>query len=255
MRYLSHYTKDDKAIKNGIQSKARKLASLKTFYQYYFSHGKIKHNPAAVVEIDIKDKNKDIIFLQPQEVVCLLECIESGNGFTARKLISQQKTRIRDLAIVILLLGTGIRVSECVGLDLDSIDFENGVIHVTRKGNFNDEVENALSNYIEHDRQKYKPTETNHNALFLSSKHNRMSVGAVEYMIKQCVSIAPPHRKKITPHKMRSTFGSTLYYETGDIYAVADALGHSDVNTTKRHYAAVDSEKRRENFRKITLRE
>lgn len=51
--------------------------------------------------------------------------------------------------------------------------------------------------------------------------------------------------KKITPHKLRSTYGTRLYNETGDIYIVADVLGHKDVNTTKKHYAAITQENRK----------
>ena len=61
--------------------------------------------------------------------------------------------------------------------------------------------------------------------------------------------------KKITPHKLRSTYGTQLYRETGDIYLVADVLGHSDVNTTKKHYAAIEDERRRRARNKVTLRD
>ena len=61
--------------------------------------------------------------------------------------------------------------------------------------------------------------------------------------------------KKITPHKLRSTYGTTLYQETGDIYLVADVLGHKDVNTTKKHYAAMDDARRRKAATAVHLRE
>lgn len=61
--------------------------------------------------------------------------------------------------------------------------------------------------------------------------------------------------KKITPHKLRSTYGTTLYQETGDIYLVADVLGHKDVNTTKKHYAAMDDARRRQAATAVRLRE
>ena len=60
--------------------------------------------------------------------------------------------------------------------------------------------------------------------------------------------------KKITPHKLRSTYGTNLYRETGDIYLVADVLGHSDVNTTKKHYAALEDERRRSARNAVKLR-
>ena len=61
--------------------------------------------------------------------------------------------------------------------------------------------------------------------------------------------------KKITPHKLRSTYGTALYQETGDIYLVADVLGHKDVNTTKKHYAALDDARRRQAATAVKLRE
>ena len=61
--------------------------------------------------------------------------------------------------------------------------------------------------------------------------------------------------KNITPHKLRSTYGTNLYRETGDIYLVADVLGHKDVNTTKKHYAALEDERRRTAAKYVRLRE
>ncbi|HOO27180.1 MAG TPA: tyrosine-type recombinase/integrase, partial [Lachnospiraceae bacterium] len=61
--------------------------------------------------------------------------------------------------------------------------------------------------------------------------------------------------KKITPHKLRSTYGTSLYRETGDIYLVADVLGHKDVNTTKKHYAALEDDQRRKAANVVKLRE
>ena len=81
-----------------------------------------------------------------------------------------------------------------------------------------------------------------------------MGVQAVENMVKKYAS-AVTTTKKITPHKLRSTYGTSLYKETGDIYLVADVLGHKDVNTTKKHYAAMDDERRRRAATAVKLRE
>ena len=82
----------------------------------------------------------------------------------------------------------------------------------------------------------------------------RMSVRSVENLVKKYAKIVTP-LKKITPHKLRSTYGTSLYQETGDIYLVADVLGHSDVNTTKKHYAAQNENRRRSARDKVRLRE
>ena len=160
----------------------------------------------------------------------------------------------------LLLLGTGIRVSECVGLDLTDVDFKNNGITVTRKGGnqmvvyFGNEVAEALKQYMQGDRKVLSPLPGHENALFLSTQRRRMGVQAVENMVKKYSRQVTPN-KKITPHKLRSTYGTSLYRETGDIYLVADVLGHKDVNTTKKHYAAIDENRRRQAASAVKLRE
>jgi integrase len=85
-------------------------------------------------------------------------------------------------------------------------------------------------------------------------QNKRITVRAVENLVKK-YSSAVTVLKKITPHKLRSTYGTTLYRETGDIYLVADVLGHKDVNTTRKHYAALEEDRRRKAAKAVTLRE
>lgn len=158
-----------------------------------------------------------------------------------------------------LLLGTGIRVSECVGLDINDVDFENNGIKILRKGGneviiyFGDEVREALQDYLE-ERKNVIAIDGHNNALFLSMQKKRMSVKSVENLVKKYSRLVTK-LKKITPHKLRSTYGTTLYQETGDIYLVADVLGHKDVNTTKKHYAAIEDSRRRGAAKVVRLRE
>ena len=169
------------------------------------------------------------------------------------------KTKVRDLAIMTLLLGTGIRVSECVGLDIDHVDFDNNGIKIIRKGGnevviyFGEEVRESLQDYIK-ERKGIIPLKGHENALFLSIQKRRISVRAVENLVKK-YSSSVTKLKNITPHKLRSTYGTSLYRETGDIYLVADVLGHSDVNTTKKHYAAIEDSRRRSAANVVKLRE
>ena len=81
--------------------------------------------------------------------------------------------------------------------------------------------------------------------LFFSLQKKRMSTRAIQNLVKKFAKIVTP-LKNITPHKLRSTFGTTLYSKTGDIYLVADILGHKDVNTTVKHYVAKDEDKLRD---------
>lgn len=260
MEYLKVYKRDEEFVTNSEKGLSRKMSALRSFYNYYFKHQIISRNPTLLVEMP-KLHEKAIIRLDTDEVALLLDFVESaGSKLTGQALTYYLKTRDRDLAILTLLLGTGIRVSECVGLDLTDVDFKNNGITVTRKGGnqmvvyFGDEVADALLDYIEGDRKAVTPLPGHENALFLSTQKKRIGVQAVENMVKKYAKQVTPN-KKITPHKLRSTYGTSLYKETGDIYLVADVLGHKDVNTTKKHYAAIDENRRRQAASAVKLRE
>ena len=260
MEYLKVYKREDnEMITNGERGLKRKMSALRSFYSYYFKHQYIATNPTLLVDMP-KLHDKAIIRLDIDEVAMLLDYVESaGEHLTGQALAYYQKTKNRDLAILTLLLGTGIRVSECVGLNLTDVDFKNNGITVTRKGGsqmvvyFGEEVEKALRNYLETYRKAVTPIAGYENALFLSTQRRRIGVQAVENMVKKYASQIT--NKRITPHKLRSTYGTALYKETGDIYLVADVLGHKDVNTTKKHYAAIDEDRRRSAANVVKLRE
>ncbi len=258
LEYLSLYQKDGKDITNDERGKARKLAALRSFYNYFFQNEMITNNPAALVPLP-KRHEKEIIRLEPNEVAILLDQVEAGSKLTEKELAYHKKTKIRDVALLTLLLGTGIRVSECVGLDISDVNFDVGGIKIRRKGGyeaiiyFGDEVEIALLDYMEL-RERIIPAEGHENALFLSLQNRRMAVRSVENLVKKYTSRVTS-LKKITPHKLRSTYGTTLYQETGDIYLVADVLGHKDVNTTRKHYAALEDARRRRAANAVRLRE
>lgn len=226
-------------------------------YKYYLRKGYITSDPASLVETP-KIHDKNIIRLEANEVANLLDEVETGDNLTKRQQKFHEKTKIRDLAIISTLVGTGIRVSECVGLNIDDIDFESYSFVITRKGGkqaqiyFGDEVADALADYIRY-RKDHPPADENDKALFLSNRGKRISVRQVELMVKK-YSQTVVKLKKITPHKLRSTFGTNLYLETGDIYLVADVLGHADVNTTRKHYTDTEIELKRKAARKIHLR-
>lgn len=259
MEFLKCYSTDKKDdLINTERGIMRKMSSLKSFYNYFYRHERIKNNPASLVELP-KLHEKDIIRLEVDEVAKLLDLADDGNHLTKKQKTYHTKTRLRDLALLTLLLGTGIRVSECVGLNLNDIDFNNGGLRIHRKGGkeviiyFGSEVEYALRDYM--DERRHIIAEEGHDeALFLSLQKKRMNVRSVENLVKKYAQIVTP-LKNITPHKLRSTYGTNLYRETGDIYLVADVLGHSDVNTTKKHYAALEDERRRSARNKVQLRE
>ena len=105
------------------------------------------------------------------------------------------------------------------------------------------------------EREQIEPLEGHEEALFLSLQRRRMTQRSVENMVKKYALIAAPLKKRLSPHKLRSTFGTNLYQETGDIYLVADVLGHADVNTTRKHYAAMTDAHKREAARRVLLPE
>lgn len=259
MEYLKYRFNDkNQEVTNKERGIMRKISSLKSFYNYYYRNERLQNNPAALVQLP-KLHEKDIIRLDVDEVALLLDEVESGDALTEKQKAYHGKTKVRDLALLTLMLGTGIRVSECVGLDLDDIDFKNGGIRIHRKGGkevtvyFGSEVEDALLDYLE-ERERILPQEGHEKALFLSLQKKRIAVRSVENLVKKYSRLVTP-LKKITPHRLRSTYGTSLYKETGDIYLVADVLGHSDVNTTKKHYAALEDERRRSARNKVRLRE
>lgn len=258
LNWLKYYVKDDMEHTNNERGISRKLASLRSFYNFFFRTERISSNPAELVKMP-KLHEKTIVRLDVDEVAILLDEVESGESLTERQKAYHAQTKKRDLALLTLLLGTGIRVSECVGLDITDIDFKNNGLKVHRKGGyesivyFGDEVAEALMDYMA-EREKIIPMEGSANALFLSMQKKRISVRSVENLVKKYSQLVTT-LKNITPHKLRSTYGTTLYQETGDIYLVADVLGHKDVNTTRKHYAAQADERRRQAAKVVRLRD
>lgn len=259
IEYLKVYRgADSSLVTNQERGLKRKMSALRSFYAYYFRHGLIKTNPTLMVDMP-KIHEKAIVRLDADEVAMLLDHIEHcGDSLKGQSKIYYEKTRDRDLALVTLLLGTGIRVSELVGLDINDVDFRNNAIKVVRKGGneaivyFGEEVEKTLKNYLTL-RKGQNALPGNEDALFLSSQKKRIGVRAVENLVEKYASHITTV-KKITPHKLRSTYGTALYHETGDIYLVASVLGHKDVNTTKKHYAAMDEFSKRKAANAVKLR-
>ncbi len=256
--YLTLYFKDDgtddeqqqRMLKNQSYGVMRKLSSLRSFFNYLFRTERIPSNTAALVPLP-KIHKKPILLLEPDEMRRLIEAVSTGEQLTARQQAYHKSVGVRDFAIIMLFLGTGIRVSECVGVDLQDFDFETNALLVTRKGGnqvivyFPDETAKALLAYLDV-RKEIETLEGHENAFFLSLQRRRITQRAVEMMVKKYAEIVVPLKKKLSPHKLRSTYATNLYRETQDIYLVAEALGHSDINTTRKHYASMSDKRMRE---------
>ena len=251
---LEYYTCIGKDGKEEIKisspsSRARRISSLRSFYKFYFKIGDISNNLADLMDIP-KIPDKNIAVMDKSQVERILSAVKDVDGLSETDLKRHNKIILRDFAIMMLFFGTGLRVSELVGIDLLDIDFYNASILVTRKGGdedevyFGPEVQDALADYLENGRDALLSPERSEQAFFLSMQHKRISVRNVETMIKS-YAVKAGLNMKVTPHALRRTFGTNLYEETSDIYLVADALHHSSVETTKKHYARMSKDHKR----------
>jgi len=246
----SHNDQQQRILKNQSYGVMRKLSSLRSYFNYLFRTERIPSNTAALVPLP-KIHKKPILLLEPDEMHKLIHAVSTGEQLTARQQAYHKSVGVRDFAIVMLFLGTGIRVSECVGVNIQDFDFDTNALLVTRKGGnqvivyFPDETADALKTYFE-ERKEIETLEGHENAFFLSMQRRRITQRAVEKMVKKYAEIVVPLKKKISPHKLRSTYATNLYRETQDIYLVAEALGHSDINTTRKHYASMSDKRMRE---------
>ena len=254
--YLTYYLKNasDNSVPNKIYvnhelSIKRKLCTVRSFYDYLFKNQRISSNVTELVPLP-KIHEKPIIRLNKNEMMRMLEQAQSGDQLTDRQQKYQKITARRDYAILSLFLGTGIRVSECVGMNIGDVDLENNAFIVTRKGGnqvvlyFPPEVAEALAEYME-ERTRIETVQGHEEALFLSIQRRRITQRAVQNLVKKYAAVAAPLKSRISPHKLRSTYATNLYNETGDIYLVADVLGHTSVDTTRRHYADMTDARRR----------
>ena len=256
IEYLGYYVKfDDTEYENGEHGKARKIASLRSLFKYLYKKQLITANPAELLSAP-KRHEKAIIRLSTDEVSELIRVIQTGEGLTERQKNYHKHTARRDAAIIVLFLTTGIRISELVGININDINFADMSFKVVRKGGnesilyFGEETKQVLEAYLE--ERKIAGTYGLAQPLFISMQNKRITARAVENLVKKYAKIAAP-LKNISPHKLRSTYGTLLYQNTGDIYLVADVLGHKDVNTTKKHYAAMAEENRKSAAKAITL--
>ena len=259
LEYLSYYKDANGVIRNNTESGlSRKLSCLRSVYGYYVKkkHPISRYNPAAAVDMP-KHHKKDIIYMNTEEIEDFITCVGNYEKILEEKNPHQLryylKTKYRDIAIIVLILGTGMRVSECAGININDLNFKENAVLVTRKGGkvqqlyFNDNVADALQDYIQIERNQLEEKAVDKAPLFYSMQKKRMTVRSIEKMVKKYAEEAVP-LKHITVHKLRSSYGTELYDNSGDLYLTAEALGHESMNTTK-HYANM-SQKRRMSARK-----
>lgn len=236
------YLQMDPDSHNSRASVAQKIAAVSSLFRYLYRNEDIPSDPSAKIDRPKLVKDKRIIYLTDDECTRLLDTIEYGNeGIPEHQVPYLETTRCRDLAIATLMLDTGIRLSECVGMNLEDVDLQEKKIQVFRKGGkyqylpINDEVIEILATYIEERKRVETSDKDSSHALFLSMQNRRMTKTTTGNVIVKYAKLAGID-KPVTPHKLRKTYGTALYRKTRDIYLTANALGHENVATTSRHY-------------------
>lgn len=232
---LIKYNKDGGLNHESIR--ACKLFAIKSFYRFLFINGIIKTNPCDFVAPPKVTEEKEVIKLESEDKINILNCIRQENDKYGKQ---------KEL-IFVLGWRTGLRVTEMVEINISDIDFKKKTIKVTTKGNKKRiiNIENGTIQYIK-DWMSVRDTlglASDCDALFVSDRRKRLTVRSVERYVSKYSSMAG--RDDITPHKLRSTFGSDSYEITGDVYLVASLLGHNNPKTTTR-YAAVSEKKKRD---------
>lgn len=243
LHYLSCRTVNGKTITCDNLGKSRYLSSIRSLYTFLFDRGYIKSNPASNVK-NPKYRRREKDMLTDDEKFFLLDITKNyvpnkTNAYT-------QVVNDRNYCMVFVLLTTGLRVSELVNLDIEDYNSSQNTLKIIRKGNkeqiiyLSDDCVEIIDDYIEHSRSVLDK-DKNASALFLNKFGKRITARAVEEMIKERASAVTS--KRITPHRLRSSYGVELYNSTGDIYLVADALGHENVATTTKHYVKANKDR------------
>ena len=227
----------------GVSARARSLAAVRGLYRYLVKNGMASKNPAELASSPVPTA-KPVVALKPDDVETVLERVEE-TGLSGRQKAFSEKQRLRDTALFALLLYTGIRASECAGLDLSDIDWRDGRVKVLRKGGriqmvyFNDYVKESLREYVEKERVSPK---YDSDALFVTRFGERMSTKAIGNVVKKFTDGVSGN--KITTHKLRSSYATQLYKNTGDAMLVKDALGHQTLAVVQKYIDAADDNRR-----------
>lgn len=235
----------------------RKLSSVRGLFSYLYKTDQIPENVTDKVDMN-KLHQKIKKPLSTQEAMRLIDIIYNGEKvFTGRYLAEYKRNRQRDIAILISYLGTGVRVSELVNLNVSDICFDTSSFIVTRKGGDEQEifmpvqVENELFTYI---TERKDMDVKDKDALFISRQGKRMTVSSVEKMLKKyCTAVGIIDPDKSRPHALRRTFACRLLEDGVDIKMVAELMGHKNIDVTHKFYAQYNAAAKREVMRNINV--
>lgn len=230
-RYIQSLDKD-----NGQSIKATRFYAISNFFEFLIDEELVDKNPCKRAAKPKLKGAKDVVYLTEDEIEIMKRNIrENSKGWC----------KTRDMAILVLAIRTGLRVTSICEINISDINFEDGYITVVEKGNKIREIPisqntvDMLQNWINERNAMWGAYEEN-DALFVANTRKRISQKSIELMVKKN---SKGINKKITPHKLRSTCATNLYERTGDIYLVADVLGHANIQNTKR-YTSIGQEKK-----------
>lgn len=213
----------------------RKRATLSSMYSFFVNNKKMNQNPVLATKT-IKIPEKDVIYLTNDEQNILLNTVKTGNKLGDNALKYHNRYEKRDTAIFLLLLDTGLRVSEMLDTDIIDYDLENASVIVKRKGGdiqtvyYSDECVKCLDDYFDSKRSFCDKT----SPAFTTLNGERLGVRAVEKLVKKYVTACLPDKAKIiSPHKLRSSFAMSFYEASGnDILLLQKKLNHKSITTT-----------------------
>lgn len=217
-------------LENNNTTRNRKLSSIKSLYKHFYTKKHlIDKNPTEAID-SIKQSKTLSKFLSVEEAVALLEAVNADK---------ESKTRQRDYSIISLFLNTGMRLSELVGLNLESFDREISYVKVLGKGSkeriiyLNTAAKDAVISYLKV-RLDPKYIRTSSHAFFLSGRQTRISPKTVQWVVNKYLNLAGLGSKGYSVHKLRHT-AATLMYQSGkvDVRVLKDILGHEQLNTTQ----------------------
>lgn len=265
--YLKEYESeyigaDGKVVKrirrNSSYGINRKLSSVRGLFVYLYKTDRISQN--ITDKVDMNRLNQKIKKpLTTQESVRLINVLYHGEDMLdGRNLTEYLSRKQRDIAIFITYLGTGVRVSELINLNMKDICFETSSFIVTRKGGDEQEifmppqVENEMLKYAEERREMENVKDKD--AFFISRQGKRMTTSSVEKMLKKyCMMAGITDPDKSRPHALRRTFACRLLEDGVDIKMVAELMGHKNIEVTHKFYAQYDSKARREVMQNIDI--
>ena len=204
---------------------ARILSSLKRYYQYLIRENRRKDNPCRLVESPKLGRSLPET-LSETDVVLLLRAPDE-----------KTELGLRDLAMLELLYATGLRVSELVGLEMNQLSFNQGLVRVIGKGNkerlvpLGEQALDAIQLYVKDARPGILKLKTSE-ALFVTNRGGAMTRHAFWHLIKR-YALKAGISQKLSPHTLRHAFATHLLNHGADLRVVQVLLGHSDLSTTQ----------------------